>query len=173
MWPRWLEHAGRCASTLFSARLVQTSHPLESANLFISCFMKFERKGIHPADHYWKAAKANVVSHVCRSPTSRFAEGTDICLASPEESLTLDTPVLSIPEFPQREPKVVDTRRCLSNIPPNPELALKSNIRKIWPQFLRHGHFNNRFSGGASVLRPDVPELGATEVKCLLQLKGS
>jgi hypothetical protein len=93
------------------------SHALESANLFISCFMEFARKGIHPADRYWKAAK-RMLLFMCRSPTSRFAEGIDICLASTEESLTLDIPVLSIPEVPQSEPKVVDTRRGLSNIPP-------------------------------------------------------
>ena len=57
------------------------SHALESANLFISCFMKFARKGIH-----LEGRKANVVIHVCRNQTSRFAEGTDICLASTEES---------------------------------------------------------------------------------------
>lgn len=33
------------------------SYALESANLFISCLMKFAHKGIHPAGHYWKAAK--------------------------------------------------------------------------------------------------------------------
>jgi hypothetical protein len=33
------------------------SHSLESATLFILCLMKFARKGIHPADQYWKAAK--------------------------------------------------------------------------------------------------------------------
>jgi hypothetical protein len=42
------------------------SHALESTNLFISCFMEFARKGIHPADHYWKAAK-RVVIHVPQS----------------------------------------------------------------------------------------------------------
>ena len=106
------------------------SHALESAKLFISCLTKFARKDIHPADHYWKAAK-RMLLFICRSPTSRFAKGTDIYLASPEESLTLDTPVLSIPEVPRSDPKVVETRRGLSNIPPNPELAPTSNTRKI------------------------------------------
>lgn len=77
------------------------SHALESANLFISCFMEFARKGIHLADHYWKVSK-RMLLFMCRSPTSRFAEGIDICLASAEESLTLDILVLSIPGIPPK-----------------------------------------------------------------------
>src|SRR2546423_15135685 len=115
---------------------------LVGAHRFSSQIVSFGQVVHSRALIYSYHALRNLNAKVFIQPTTTGRLQSECCysclpqsLASPEESLTLGTPVLSIPEFPQSEPKVVDTRRCLPNIPPNPELAPKSNTRKYGHNF--------------------------------------